>query len=135
MKSVIAICTYILGVCMEYVLVTGLFNMHGELIDYLFLFGILVMPGLFLFIIPLTNVVEYANIHYLMLATIYIIVGASIATTILMITIPIHEMSDLFHREYLFCIFNGSWFSLLYYMLFELKRIIYDKRIEYKKAI
>lgn len=135
MKGIIAICTYILGVCMEYVLVIELFNMNGELIDYLFLFGILVMPGLFLFIIPLTNVVEYIHTHYLILAILYILVGASIATTILMITIPLQEISDLFHMEYLFFILNGSWFSVLYYMLFTLQRIIYDKKIEYKKAI
>lgn len=113
--------TYFIGVYGEYYLLLKPSGLDGELFDYLFLFGIIIIPVLLLFIIPMSIVLEQLKFLSLMKKMlIYIVVGAVIAIFILYLAIPYINIFDIIDPKYLFVIFNGSWFAVIYFIISEM---------------
>lgn len=135
MKFITVIFTYFLGVFIEYNLIIKPLKLNGEFLDYLFLFGILVIPGLFLFIIPISIIMDHIlNIRYYTSFIIYSLSGALIAILIILVSVPIQYFSELLHLKYVYVILNGVWFSVLFYISIEIERL-FRELIGKKKAI
>lgn len=128
--------TYFLGVVIEYNVFYQSQNLSEDFQDYLFIFGILVVPALFLFIIPISiflNSME--KVRFKFVVSLYFVVGVIIAVVIIFAAFPINQMNELLNKDYLFIILNGAWFSVLYCIITEIERVLKNRVTERKKAI
>lgn len=129
MKILIVLITYLCGVMIEYFLFLYPVYLSGTLIEYLFVFGIFVIPGLFLFVVPFSHCISiYSQINALKLCIVYILFGAFISFIMIFITFPKFFIKDIFHFEYIFVLLNGSWFSLVYLVMNEMVLIVFKKK-------
>lgn len=128
MKIIIVLFTYFVGVFIEFNLIIKPLNFNGEFLDYLFLFGILVIPGLFLFIIPISIIMKnILKIRYVISFIIYLVVGALLAVFIILVSVPIQYYSELMELKYLYIILNGSYFAVLFYIGDEIEQLFRNR--------
>lgn len=134
MRVIVVFLTLILGVLIEYIYLIYTSNVVGKYLDVLFLFSMLVIPGLYIYVIPLSLYIEKIRKYRIIISIfIYAILGASIATFIILMAVPTHLNLGLLHKEYLFTILNGSWFSVLYFLIAEFIQTI-KKAIQVKNS-
>lgn len=112
--------TYFLGVLIEYIFFIKPAGMEGELIDYLFLFGVLVIPALFIFILPISLLlINFPKMRFEFSICLFFVIGLVFSTMIIYLAVPIKHVTNLIHEEILFFILSGAWFSVLYFLITE----------------
>lgn len=134
MRIFTVLVTFFVGVLIEYFLIIKPFQMSGEFLDYLFLLGILVVPGLFIFILPISILINsFGNIHFFKLFIIYLLLGIVLSVITIIMAIPVRLMNIFLQSKILFVVLNGAWFSLFYLFVTEFSKRIKVKRKSYSE--
>jgi hypothetical protein len=127
-KAVVALLTYFIGVtleCVVFLTISGDWFHYG---DYLLLYGIFVLPVLFLFAIPISTLTDYyteTKKHRKVYACLlHIVFGAFIPSVMLFFIHTGEAWTDFttLLPEYIFYVCNGLWFAFLFWILDEMLR-------------
>ncbi|GGE62958.1 hypothetical protein [Priestia taiwanensis] len=124
-KAVVAMLTYFIGVTLECVVFLTISGDWFHYVDYLLIYGIFVLPSLFLFAIPISLWSDYftAEKKYRKIYACFLHIGfgACIPAVMLFFIYTGEGWKDFstLLPEYLFYVFNGLWFSFVFWTLDE----------------
>jgi hypothetical protein len=124
-KAVVAMLTYFIGVTLECMLFLSMSGDWFHYADYLLIYGLFVLPALFLFAIPISIWADYYTAtkkHQKIYAfLLHIGFGALIPSIVLFLVYTGEVWTDFttLLPEYIFYVCNGLWFAFLFWLLDE----------------